>query len=113
MAHEEFERQVDNHADRKHHANQRRNSNELSNQLAGIAVKKPGNRPSDAVPASAVIACTVREQSDRDHSPQSIRAVYRNCADWVIHLQYIFNEGTTDANDEAADEANDAGTDRV
>src|SRR5215470_5004757 len=59
---EELDRQVDAHADCEHHADQRGDTHELSDQLAGIAVEQACDRACHAVPASSVVARAVSKE---------------------------------------------------
>ena len=48
---EEFEREVDEEAEREDETDQRGDAHELRGKLAGVTVEQPGNRAGDSVPA--------------------------------------------------------------
>ena len=61
---EELDRQVYEHADREHNADQCRDAHQLRDKLAGVAVEQARDVARHAVPASAVVARSIGKQPD-------------------------------------------------
>src|SRR3954463_15881242 len=102
-----LEHHVDREAEREDDAEQRGDAHELRRQLARVAVEESGDGTADAVPASAVVARSVREQTYRQGSPESVHAVDRDGANRIVHLQDVLDDGHGDAHEYARDEADD------
>src|SRR5215470_14861341 len=69
LAEEELERKVQQEAECENKSQQSRDTDELSSKLAGVTIEQASDRTSHAVPASAIIARAICEQSDREHAP--------------------------------------------
>src|SRR5947209_7099856 len=78
--------EIKDEAECENESDQGRNAHELRDELSRVAVEQPRDRASDAVPRAAVVTLTIREQPDRNHAPESVRAVDRNGSDRIVHL---------------------------
>ena len=88
-------------------AEQRRDANQLRDQLAGVAVEQAGHRAGHAVPGAAVVALAVGEEPDGDDAPDAVGAVHRDRADRVVQLQHALDELAREAHEHAGDQADD------
>src|SRR5919108_5984700 len=81
ISHDRFDGQSEYEAEREHETDQRRNADELRDQLSGIAIEQSGHRSVHAIPRTRVVAPAVGEEADRNDAPQSVGTVDRDRAD--------------------------------
>src|SRR3954453_14540991 len=113
VPHGVLEHHVDGEAEREDDPEQRGDAHQLRRQLARVAVEESGDGTAHAVPASAVIARSVREETYRQDSPQSVRAVDRDGADRIVHLEDVLDESHRHADEDASHDAGECLITRV
>src|SRR5581483_9983611 len=75
LSHEVLDDRIEDVREREDHADERADTDQLRDELPGVAVEESGDRAVDAVPAAAVIASPVGEEADAQHAPEAARPV--------------------------------------
>src|SRR5438552_10202204 len=92
MAPDRFDERVQHETEREDEADERRDADQLRDELSHVAVVETRHRPHHTVPRAAVVALAVGQEPDRDDARYAVGAVDRNRADHVIHFHDAFEE---------------------
>src|SRR5947209_842765 len=84
LANNKIDEEAGHETEAEHKSDERCHTDQLSDELPGIAVEQASDVPVHTVPGASVIALAIGKQANRDDAPKSAGSMYGDRAHWII-----------------------------